>query len=169
LDSGVDLLSKPYSREVLARKLRQMLGDQPQQSGPRNAPMAESENGKADPVPPLRILLVEDEFLIRLATAEMLARAGHVVIEAGSAAEALTSLEREQVDVLLTDVGLPSASGVDLAREASRRWPGLRLIFASGYETLPASGDQEAPPTAVMLRKPYTQPQVVEALRAAMA
>jgi CheY-like chemotaxis protein len=131
--------------------------------------MAQPETGEGSAVPPLRILLVEDEFLIRLSTAEMLASSGHTVIEAGSASEALALLERQSVDVLLTDVGLPNASGVDLAREASNRFPGLRIVFASGYKTLPASAGQEPPPAAVMLRKPYTQPQVVEALRAAMA
>jgi CheY-like chemotaxis protein len=76
----------------------------------------------------LKVLLVDDESLIRSSTAEILSELGHTVLEAGDAAAALAIIEAEAIDVLLTDIGLPGMSGSDLAAEARRRVPGMELL-----------------------------------------
>lgn len=154
LDPGVELLSKPYTREALARKIRHVIGNQAQQKIASAQRL--SAGGVHSPnASPLRILVVEDDEAIRSSTAEILSEQGHLVIEASDAPSALRSLAAAQIDVLLTDHGLPGLSGAALARQALGRWPTLRLIFVTGDRAGPASAEW---PEAVILEKPY-QPQ----------
>lgn len=101
------------------------------------------------------LLLVEDDELVRLVTADLLTEMGYAVREAESAAQALAVLDGA-VQVLLTDVNLPDADGRDLARQARARAPGIAVVIASGED-----GAEEG---AVWLAKPYG----AEALRAAL-
>jgi PAS domain S-box-containing protein len=120
--------------------------------------------GGADEVPSLRVLVVEDDIIIRMSTVDLLAGLGHAVLEAGDAHEALAVLEREPVDVLITDIGLPGTSGGTLAVEASRRIPGLGIVFASGRDALPPEAAELPPGRTVLLRKPYDLRRLAEAL-----
>ena len=110
---------------------------------------------------PLRLLVVEDNADARYLVCETLRALGHEVEAAASGEEALPQLACQPFDVLFTDVSLPGISGVDLARQALRRTPGLELLFASGY------GDEltrhlEFP--AQSLQKPYDIEQLQAAL-----
>ena len=112
----------------------------------------------------LRVLVVEDDIIIRMSTVDLLAGLGHTVLEAGNAREALAVLERQPVDVLITDIGLPGTSGGTLAVEASRRIPGLGIVFASGRDALPPEAAELPSGRAVLLRKPYDLRRLAEAL-----
>jgi CheY-like chemotaxis protein len=163
LDRGTELLSKPYSREALARKIRHVLRNQEQRmvsAVPRENPASAAE-GAPPSATPLTTLLVEDDTLIRMATADMLADLGHNVLEAPSAESALEILSRSTVDVLITDVGLPGISGTELASEARRLVPGLRVIFATGADA--PKGKAEFA-DAVYLAKPYNAASLSAAL-----
>jgi PAS domain S-box-containing protein len=240
LDDGVDLLSKPYTREALARRLRDALrrsgrpdpaagageagrpGAAPRATaaagpgrsgdgagadgsacnaflqdsafatdadgvaawrsgdgaagrphGDDGAAARPGADGTAAPdtvngAPLLRVLVVEDDIIIRMSTVDLLAGLGHTVLEAGNAREALAILEREPVDVLITDIGLPGTSGGTLAVEASRRIPGLGIVFASGRDALPPEAADLPANRAVLLRKPYDLRRLAEALVAAL-
>lgn len=87
----------------------------------------------AAPVASRRILFVEDDPTLRMLTAEVMSELGHQVVLGSSAEEALTLLAGEPFDLLFTDVGLPGMSGLELAREVRRRYPGLEVVIASGY------------------------------------
>ena|SRR5579864_5561620 len=82
-----------------------------------------------------RILLVEDEAFVRGVTAEVLAAAGYQLLLAASATEALQvcHANRGRVNLLLTDIVLPGANGRELARECRALYPGMRVLFISGY------------------------------------
>jgi DNA-binding response OmpR family regulator len=82
-------------------------------------------------LPPLRILLCEDEQLIRMLLADALLHKGHQVFEASSARAALEH-DLDGVDVLITDIGLPDGSGIDLARTVRIHRPNLPVIYATG-------------------------------------
>jgi PAS domain S-box-containing protein len=163
LDAGVELLTKPYSQKALARKFRHVLANQAQRNAAATPPAA-----APDTEPPLSVLLVEDDPLIRESTHDLLARAGHRVRSAAHASQALALLEREPCDVLVTDIGLPGILGGELAIRAHALVPGVALVFASGYHQAP-----ELPPTlerrAVMLHKPYDTPQLLESLEQAVS
>jgi CheY-like chemotaxis protein len=175
LDEGIELLSKPYTREALARKIRHVLRNQQQRRfgrvEPRHPLQDNVEENPAPVSPPraLRVLLIEDDALIRLSTAEMLADLGHLVDEAGNGNEALDRLDAHDFDVLITDIRLPGLAGDELAAQAIARQPRLRVVFASGYEVLPKSDAREELAGAILLQKPYNERGLADALNAAMA
>lgn len=112
-----------------------------------------------------RILVVEDEALILMATLDMLRELGHEPFPARCAEAAIALYEgRAPVDVLLTDVNLPDTDGQQLAAELRRRNPGLPVIFATGYRLTLAEAVAEAGPTAI-LGKPFRTSELAEALR----
>jgi len=114
-------------------------------------------------LPPLRILLCEDEQLIRMLLADTLSQHGHCVVEASSAKAALQH-DLDSVDVLITDLGLPDGSGVDLARAARIRRPDLPIIYATGHADHGLTLDAHS--TAVI--KPYGTAQLFEAMKRVM-
>ncbi|APA87749.1 PAS domain S-box protein [Paraburkholderia sprentiae WSM5005] len=167
LDAGVHLLSKPYSREQLASKIRRMLGPagtaeaQPQLA-PSSAALSSSEPSYVPAS--LAILVVDDDTESREAVSELLISMGYEVRRAANAQAAMRALMTGKTDVLLTDIVLPGQSGVELARAAIERHPGIRIIFASGHD---APTPQELGFDCKSLRKPFTIEQL-HALIAAM-
>ncbi|WP_070253742.1 response regulator [Janthinobacterium lividum] len=149
LDPGVELLSKPYQREDLARRIRHLLAD-------RRLVGAPDPSGR-------RILLVEDNDDAREMTTEMLNMLGHTVHGVSSAEEALPLLALPGLDVLVTDISLPTMSGLELARHARAHWPQLDVVFASGHDW-GASLMQDA--SARFLRKPFGLEELAGALKA---
>lgn len=96
------------------------------------APSAPVANVPA-PADGLRILVVEDNLDSQYLVVEMLRAFGHDADGVGDAEAALALMARSSYNVLFSDVSLPGMSGVDMAREAVRLYPGLNVIFASGY------------------------------------
>jgi len=159
LDEGVELLSKPYTREQLARRVRHMLGNRLPRHPVESRGMADAP---AAPKPqPLRVLVLEDDGLIRMSICEMLESRGHVAFEAGDGNEAIRVFGSESVDVLLADVGLPGMSGVEVAERLRESMPALPVIFATGDQT--ANGVTRDERTAVIV-KPYGVADLMDAL-----
>jgi CheY-like chemotaxis protein len=156
LDPHAQLLSKPYRRDDLARKVRTALAD-----------AARSRDAGATGRAGVRVLVVEDDPVVRMATIDMVGELGHTAEEAANGREALSKLGAGNgVDVLLTDVGLPDMSGEELAAECRRRHAGLPIIFATGYDS---TGRKSAPTSAIVLGKPFVTADVKRALEAALA
>ncbi len=153
LDPGVQLLSKPYTREQLARKIRHVLANEAQLMQARKA--EEPAHPAPEPAPEqpksLRILLVEDQPLIRMDTADMLAELGHACVEAGNGAEALAALNGGGFDVAMIDMGLPDMSGEALAGRVLEQCAGLPIVFATGEAKAP----KLAAGRSFYLPKPY--------------
>jgi PAS domain S-box-containing protein len=152
LDPGVQLLSKPYTREQLARKIRYALDTRvlEEEVKPAAVPSAAEIEDSATPV---SILVVEDEVLIRMSVVDMIEELGHPVREAGSAEEALQLLEEAVADVVITDLGLPGMTGEVFAREVRRRWPEIAIVFATGARHAPELDEKGR--TALLL-KPFS-------------
>ena len=159
LDPGVHLLSKPYSREQLATKVRRMLLKPHAAQSRREASADESRTAAS----PLSLLLVDDETQTREAVSELLAQTGHEVLQAADAEEALGVLDARPVAILITDVQLPGDSGIELAREARRRNPDLRVVLASGGDRPEA---QSVGFDFEYLRKPFSADQLRDAIQA---
>ncbi|KAB8038225.1 PAS domain S-box protein [Janthinobacterium aquaticum] len=131
LDPGVELLGKPYSRDSLARKLRQVLASQR-----KAAPVAEvpalPASASETVAPRKKILLVEDEEAVRQITVDMLGLLGHEVHAMADGQSALRALESAAYDILIADLGLPDMSGKVVAEAARRRYPAMHIVIASG-------------------------------------
>ena len=80
------------------------------------------------------VLLVEDEEIVRGLTTKILQQAGYTVLAARGGDEALQLCAQEnKIDLLLTDVVMPGASGKEVAEQMARLMPGIRVLFMSGY------------------------------------
>jgi CheY-like chemotaxis protein len=84
---------------------------------------------------PLRILVIDDELQVRSTLAEMLEEQGHAVTQAPGGREGLSFLEsnRELVDVVISDLGMPDMTGWDVAAAIQERWPGLPVGLITGW------------------------------------
>jgi len=159
LDPGVELLGKPYTRESLARRIRQVIANGRNRAA-LAAGTASADAFAASSAPAaLRIVLVEDEAEIRDSTAALLRHLGHQVQEADDAESALALISSE-CDVLITDVQLPGMSGDLLAAQARTLAPSIRIVFATG------KGEVNNWPDAVVLRKPYNLASLMNVLAA---
>jgi two-component SAPR family response regulator len=81
----------------------------------------------------LTILIVDDDALVRDSVVSIVAAQGFRVLAAGSTVEAMGILAREHVDLLFTDIVMPGQDGIELAREAKKLRPRLRILFSTGY------------------------------------
>ncbi len=89
------------------------------------------------PSAPLRVLVVDDEPLVRWSLAETLGDSGDLVIEADTGAAAMRALSEANapVDVVLLDYKLPDVQNLSLLSTVRRRWPASRVILMSAHLT----------------------------------
>lgn len=110
------------------------------------------------------ILIVEDDDDVRMLSARSLREQGFTVLEARGGASAMHLLEQHpEVQLLFTDVGYPQAGG-RLADEARRRFPGLKILFTTGYarDAIAHQGGVEA--GIRWLAKPFTGTELVQSV-----
>jgi two-component system cell cycle sensor histidine kinase/response regulator CckA len=116
-----------------------------------------------------RVLVVEDEEVVRGLVREILEREGYEVVAASSGAEALDlAAEGGPPELLLTDVVMPGLSGGEVFEALRERAPGLRALFMSGYsdEAVVREGVRDG--TAVFLQKPFAAAELLSKVRAAL-
>lgn len=160
-----------------ADEVRQLVEAGRRASGLTHRLLASTQQQGADPVPPAAatpepaggtetILLVEDDPGVRRQALRGLAAAGYQVHVAadGEEALALAATLPQAPDLLLTDVVMPRVDGARLAGMLHARWPGLRVLFTSGYmdERLAPAGDGH------FLQKPFTATQLLARVRDAL-
>ena len=109
---------------------------------------------------PVSLLLVEDQQEVRTFVAEVLRGAGHRVTEAVDGASALEAAgTMDALDLLVTDLSMPGMHGRELARRLRARYPGMSVLYMSGY-----AGEDE-PSEWPLLRKPFPPELMLEAVR----
>ena len=107
-----------------------------------------------------RILLAEDDDSLRGFLARALERAGYEVTACADGDEAASHLD-ESWDVLLTDIVMPGLDGIEVARLAAARHPGLRIMFITGFAAVALAAGDAAPPGAKVLSKPIHLREIV--------
>jgi two-component system, cell cycle response regulator CpdR len=113
------------------------------------------------------ILVVEDDIAVRDVVIQVLLEKGFAVLAASDAFEALRVLAEHTVDLLFTDILMPSMDGVDLAKQAKLLQPALKVLFATGYAQKAA--ERNAMRFGRVLFKPVRAPELLEAVQAAAA
>ncbi len=105
----------------------------------------------------LSILLVDDDAMVREATAWRLSDAGHKVIEAEDGVAALDHLlNRGPVDLLITDINMPRMDGIELAHQTKTRWPRMPVLLVSGRA--------QPPGTQAFMPKPFGWTRLMQAV-----
>nr|WP_204951236.1 response regulator [Methylopila capsulata] len=158
IDADIHLIQKPYRQDELAVRLRRLLD--------ASAPPPEPRAVRAGPV---TVLLVEDDALIAMGVADLLASFGHQVIEARTAADAQAVIrEGKPVDLVLADLGLPDMDGDALARWCRDERPNLPVVFATGRADFELGAAFDDGPTQVVT-KPFDGLTLRAALDACLA
>ncbi|WP_395673023.1 cell cycle two-component system response regulator CpdR [Phenylobacterium sp.] len=107
-----------------------------------------------------RILLAEDDDSLRGFLARALERAGYDVVACADGDEAAAILDQDW-DLLLTDIVMPGMDGIEVARRAAARHPGLRIMFITGFAAVALAAGEAAPPGAKVLSKPIHLREIV--------
>jgi CheY-like chemotaxis protein len=117
------------------------------------------------------ILLAEDEPVVRKLTATILTRLGYrvLVAEDGTAALTLARAHEGRIDLLLTDVVMPSMNGRELAERIVAERPGTPVLFMSGYTEDPTLKQAIADERVAFLDKPFTAAQLSARVRDVMS
>ena len=102
----------------------------------------------------IRILLAEDDQVMREYLTRALERAGYAVAAVDRGTAAIPLLETESFDLLLTDIDMPEMDGIELARRAAELVPGLRVMFITGFAAVTLKAGREMP-NARVLSKPF--------------
>ncbi len=102
----------------------------------------------------IRILLAEDDQVMREYLTRALERAGYAVSAVDRGTAAIPLLETERFDLLLTDIVMPEMDGIELARRAAEIVPGLRVMFITGFAAVTLKAGREMP-NARVLSKPF--------------
>ena len=102
----------------------------------------------------IRILLSEDDQVMREYLTRALERAGYAVSAVDRGTAAIPLLETEPFDLLLTDIVMPEMDGIELARRASEMVAGLRVMFITGFAAVTLKVEREMP-NARVLSKPF--------------
>jgi PAS domain S-box-containing protein len=112
------------------------------------------------------VLVVEDEPVVRAVILEMLAEQGYRTLEAVDGPSGLRILrDRERIDLLVTDVGLPGMNGRQLADQARETRPDLKILFITGYAESVAIADGFLQPGMEMITKPFDLENLSQRIR----
>jgi CheY-like chemotaxis protein len=120
--------------------------------------------GTPGTIAPLRILLVEDDAIIAVLTAETLQSMGHEVCTVANEADAVSAAARERPDLLIVDAHLSEGSGLNAVRRILLNGP-VPHIFVSG-DVLSA---EQLNPSAILLQKPFQEKDLARAISQAFA
>lgn len=109
-----------------------------------------------------KVMVLEDEFIVRLAVVDMLEDLGYAVREVSTLAEARDAFSEDAFDAFILDINVPDGSGLVLAREIRSRLPNAAVIISSGTSA-------EAISNYISLPKPFTQELLAARLEEAVA
>jgi two-component system cell cycle response regulator CpdR len=117
----------------------------------------------------MRILLAEDDDSLRAFLTRALERAGYEVRACADGDEALHALPEQEWDLLLTDIVMPGADGIEVARQAAVVQPDLRIMFITGFAAVALAAKESAPQGAKVLSKPIHLREIVAEVERMMA
>ena len=109
-----------------------------------------------------RVLVIDDDPVIGKSIDRVLASKGYAVICAADGAQALEKLEREDYDMVYTDIRMPGMDGVEVARQIKASRPWLPVVIVTGYGSQASEAEARAVGVSSFLHKPLS-PEMIEA------
>ncbi len=116
-----------------------------------------------------RVLIVDDEAIVRVSCQRILVPEGYEVRSAGSATEGFAILADGPIDVVLTDLKMPDIDGIELLRRVKEEWPDTEVIVITGYQTINTAVQAIKLGAFDYIEKPFVPDDIVEAIEKAIA
>ncbi len=138
--------------------------------GSVSAPTIASEKPKSTKANLAKVLVVEDDAIIRTFALRCLASLGHSTAQAANAAEAIDTLQQDpEISIVFSDIRMPGAlSGRDLQQLITEHYPHIKIVLTTGYEDLAmiaaGNANQAFNDKIKILKKPYTRASLTETL-----
>ena len=116
------------------------------------------------------VLVVDDEEAVRRLASRMLTWTGYQALEARHGREAIATIEQHEgpVHLVLTDIKMPGMNGRELGRHIEERWPGIPILYMSGFASEVFQGGL-LEPGAPFLAKPFTQDDLASKVKTLLA
>jgi DNA-binding NtrC family response regulator len=132
---------------------------------------SEISNNPGKSSPSASVLLVDDEALIRWALSERFSQAGYEVREAGDGTSALAYFREGEprIDLVVLDVQLPDANGIDLLKQIQRLCPSCRVILMTAFGTTDILQDARDNGAYDLLRKPFDIDHMFDTVQRALS
>jgi two-component system, cell cycle sensor histidine kinase and response regulator CckA len=130
-----------------------------------DAPSPKTDVGSRPNAAPGRLLVVDDEQIVRTQVRRMVEAHGYSVIEASDGRAALALLERETVDLVLLDVTMPELDGTEVVREARARGHRVPIVLISGYADFPLETRLEPGTYNGFLAKPFKLDDLIATIK----
>ncbi len=111
--------------------------------------------------PVKEILVVDDERELCEVISEILEESGYKVTRAFDAPSALDLVKHHSYDAVLTDIVMPGIDGIEVARQAAAKHPGLRIMFITGFAAVALAAGEKAPAGSKVLSKPIHLREIV--------
>ena len=115
-----------------------------------------------------RVLIVDDEEIVRLSCRRILVPEGYEVKSAGSAVEGLAMLADGPVDVVLTDLKMPDTDGIEVLKRVKEEWPDTEVIMITGYQTINTAVQAIKLGAFDYIEKPFVPNDIIEAIEKAI-
>ncbi|MFN0148665.1 MAG: response regulator [Dehalococcoidia bacterium] len=115
------------------------------------------------------ILVVDDDEAVRTMLARLLRTQGYTVVQASSASDALSYVEIQQPDLVISDIVMPGESGIELRRTLARSWPALPVILMSGYSAEGPAEFAARTPLTAFVQKPFAADGLLALVRETLA
>ena len=131
-------------------------------------PLTSEDLADHRPLAGAKILVVDDEPIVREVVADMLAAMGCTAITAENGEKALSVIDEEAPTAILLDLAMPGMNGAEVARMLVSRRPGARIVFATSFARNEAI-DAGVGENAILLRKPFSPSALADAISKALA
>ncbi len=116
-----------------------------------------------------RILVIDDESIVRMSCNRALSPEGYEVVSAQNGSEGLKILEEGQFDIVLTDLKMPDIDGIEVLRKIKEKWPETEVIIITGYQTVDTAVKSIKLGAFDYVEKPFTPDTLIAAVSDAMA
>ena len=116
-----------------------------------------------------RILVVDDEDIVRTSCSRTLSPEGYEVMLAKNGVEGLKMASEERFDLVLTDLKMPDMDGIEVLRIIKEKWPETAVIIVTGYQTVDTAVKAIKLGAYDYIEKPFTPDSLISAVAEAMA
>lgn len=115
-----------------------------------------------------RILVVDDESIVRISCERILGPEGYEVVGAPEAAEGLRLLGEESFDLVLTDLKMPGMDGIEFLKRIKERWAEIRVVIVTGYQTIDSAVRSIKLGAFDYVNKPFSPDQLKDVVQRAL-